>query len=95
MQKPTAPKRRALLQTIKTQYTLQIASVDVLGLFLETEDGCKYVMVAVDCSTHWVEVYAIRNQEATTVIKQFVDELLCRFSQTAHSDQGTSLSQNC
>ena len=62
MQKPTAPKRRALLQTIKARYTLQIMSVDLMGLFLETENGCKYVMVAVDCSTHWVEVYAIRTR---------------------------------
>ena len=47
-------------------------------------------MVAVDCFTRWVEVYALRNQKATTVAKKPVDEMFCRFSPTEqlHSDQG-------
>ena len=61
---------RAPLQTIKAGYPMQIVSVDLMGPLPETEDGCKYVMVAVDCFTRWVEVYAIRNQEATTVAKK-------------------------
>ena len=62
----------------------------VTGPLPETEDGCKYVMVAMDCFTRWVEVYAIRNQEATTVAKKLVDEMFCRFSppEQLHSDQG-------
>ena len=69
---------------------MQIVSVDLMGPLPETEDGCKYVMVAVDCFTRWVEVYAIRNQEATTVAKKLVDEIFCRFSppEQLHSDQG-------
>ena len=78
--KTVAPKRRAPLQTIKAGYPMQIVSVDLMGPLPETEDGCKYVMVAVDCFTRWVEVYAIRNQEATTVAKKLVDEMFCRFS---------------
>ena len=88
--KTVAPKRRAPLQTIKAGYPMQIVSVDLMGPLPETEDGCKYVMVAVDCFTRWVEVYAIRNQEATTVAKKLVDEIFCRFSppEQLHSDQG-------
>eukprot|EP00731_Ephydatia_muelleri_P011946 Em0006g840a len=88
--KTVAPKRRAPLQTIKAGYPMQIVSVDLMGPLPETEDGCKYVMVAVDCFTRWVEVYAIRNQEATTVAKKLVDEMFCRFSppEQLHSDQG-------
>ena len=35
-------------------------------------------------------MYAIRNQEATTVAKKLVDEMFCRFSppEQLHSDQG-------
>eukprot|EP00731_Ephydatia_muelleri_P033166 Em0025g122a len=38
----------------------------------------------------WAEVYAIKNQEATTVSKKLVDEMFCRFSppEQLHSDQG-------
>ena len=88
--KTVAPKRRAPLQTIKAGYPMQIVSVDLMGPLPETEDGCKYVMVAVDCFTRWVEVYAIRNQEATTVAQKLVDEMFCRFSppEQLHSDQG-------
>ena len=88
--KTVAPKRRAPLQTIKAGYPMQIVSVDLMGPLPETEDGCKYVMVAVDCFTRWVKVYAIRNQEATTVAKKLVDEMFCRFSppEQLHSDQG-------
>ena len=39
---------------------MQIVSVDLMGPLPKTEEGCKYVMVAVD---RWVEVYAVQNQE--------------------------------
>eukprot|EP00731_Ephydatia_muelleri_P034801 Em0078g1a len=72
--KTVAPKRRAPLQTIKAGYPMQIVSVDLMGPLPETEDG----------------LYAIRNQEATTVAKKLVDEMFCRFSppEQLHSDQG-------
>ena len=77
MRKMTAAKRRAHLQTIKAGYPMHIMSVDLMGMIPKTEDGCKYVMLSVDCFTHWVEVYAIQNQEATTVAKKLVDEMFC------------------
>ena len=46
----------------------------------ETEKGNKYVLVAADCFTKWVEVYGIPNQEAVTVAVKLVDEMFCRFS---------------
>ena len=56
----------------------------------ETDEGSKYVLVAVDCYTRWMEVYGIPNQEATTVARRLVDETFCRFSppEQLHSDQG-------
>ena len=52
MRKTTAAKRRAHLQTIKAGYPMQIMCVDLMGLIPKTEDGCKNVMLAVDCFTH-------------------------------------------
>ena len=57
-----------------------------MGPLPETQDGCKYVLVAIDHFTRWAEVYA----KAITVSKKLVDEMFCRFSppEQLHSDQG-------
>ena len=88
--KTAAQKRKAPLQSLRAGYPMQIVCVDIMGPLPETEDGCKYVLVASDCFTQWVEVYRIPNQEATTVAKKFVDEMFCRFSppEQLHSNQG-------
>ena len=69
---------------------MQIVCVDIMGPLPETEKGNKYVLVAADCFTKWVEVYGIPNQEAVTVAVKLVDEMFCRFSppKQVHSDQG-------
>eukprot|EP00731_Ephydatia_muelleri_P032812 Em0024g356a len=61
-----------------------------MGPLPETEKGNKYVLVAADCFTKWVEVYGIPNQEAVTVAVKLVAEMFCRFSppEQVHSDQG-------
>ncbi|KAL5479408.1 hypothetical protein EMCRGX_G022928 [Ephydatia muelleri] len=84
------PSKRAPLQTLQAGYPLQIVAVDILGPLPVTAQGNKYVLVACDCFTRWVEVYAIQNQEALTVAKMLVDEMFCLFSppEQLHSDQG-------
>ena len=88
--KSTAPRRRANLQTLRAGHPMQIVCVDIMGPLPETEKGNKYVLVAADCFTKWVEVYGIPNQEAVTVAVKLVDEMFCRFSppEQVHSDQG-------
>ena len=88
--KMTIPSKKAKLQTIQAGYPMQIVSVDIMGPLPETMDGCRYVLVAADHFTRWVEMYAIRNQEAITVSKKLVDKMLCRFlpPEQLHSDQG-------
>ena len=51
--------------------------------------GSKYVLVAVDCFTRWVELYGIPKQERP-LARRLVDEMFCRFSppEQLHSDQG-------
>eukprot|EP00731_Ephydatia_muelleri_P029883 Em0021g406a len=69
---------------------MQIVAVDIMGPLPETKDGNRYVLVASDYFTRWVEVYAIPNQEAVTVAEKLVNEMFCRFSppEQLHSDQG-------
>ena len=88
--KMTVPKRKAQLHTVPAGYPMQIVSVDIMGPLPATQDGCKYVLVAADHFTRWVEVYPIKNQEAQTVSRKLIDEMFCRFSppEQLHSDQG-------
>ena len=88
--KTLAPKRRAKLQTLRAGYPMQIVCVDIMGPLPVTEKGSKYVLVAADCFSKWVEAYGIPNQEAVTVAVKLVDEMFCRFSppEQVHSDQG-------
>ena len=68
-----------------------------MGPLPETESGSKYVLVAVDYFTRWVEAYEIPNQEATTVARKLVDEMFSRFSppEQLHSDQGRQFESTC
>lgn len=65
-------------------------ALDVAGPFPESESGNKYFMVVMDYFTKWPEVFAIPNQEATTVADKLVQEVFCRFGVPLeiHSDQG-------
>ena len=84
------PARRAPLGTISAGSPMQITATDILGPFPETAEKNRYILVAGDYFTHWMEAYAIPNQEAATVAKALVDQFFCRFSppEQLHSDQG-------
>ena len=65
-------------------------AVDVLGPLPETEDGNKYLLIAMDYFTKWPEAYPLPNQEATTVANALAQQFICRFGVPLeiHSDQG-------
>lgn len=71
-------------------------AIDVAGPFPQTENGNKYILVAMDYFSKWPEVYAMPNQEATTVARVLVDNLVCRFGVPLelHSDQGRNFESN-
>ena len=87
---PSPKSRKAPLTSIVAGYPMQLVAMDVVGPFPESPSGNKYVLVAADYFTRWVEAYPIPNQEATTVARKLVDEFFCRFSppERLHSDQG-------
>jgi len=80
MRKTPTTTRRAPLGTIRAGYQMQIVAVDILGPLTESTNGNSYILVMGDYFTRWMEAYAIRNQEATTVAQKFVDEIFCRLS---------------
>lgn len=52
-----------------------------------------YILVIVDYFTTWKEAHAIRNMEAATIARCFVNEFVCcfRVPKQLHSDQGRNL----
>ena len=65
-------------------------AIDVLGPLPVSEDGNKYILIAMDYFTKWPEAYPLPNQEAVTVAKVLVEEFISRFGMPIelHSDQG-------
>ncbi|UYV66849.1 K02A2.6-like [Cordylochernes scorpioides] len=83
-------RSRGKMREYKVGAPFERIAIDVAGPFPVTEDGNKYLLVAMDYFTKWPEVYAIPNQEAATVARVLVDNLICRFGVPLelHSDQG-------
>jgi hypothetical protein len=73
-----------------------MAGVDILGPLKETGNGNKYIIVFTDYLTRWPEAFAIKNREAKTVAKVFVNEIVSRHSapKILLSDQGAEFMSN-
>lgn len=69
---------------------LERVAIDILGPLPVTEDGNKYILVAMDYFTRWLEAYPLLNQKAETVAKVLVEQFVSRFGAPIelHSDQG-------
>jgi hypothetical protein len=63
-------------------------TIDVAGPFPQSDQGKRYLLIAVDYITKWPGVYAFPNQEASTVTEALVTNF-CRFGipRELHSDQ--------
>ena len=55
---------------------MERVAIDVLGPLPTSEDGNKYILIAADYFTKWVEGYALPNQEAVTVADVLVREFV-------------------
>lgn len=86
------PTRRshAPMQQYQVGAPMERVGVDILGPFPITDDGNRYVLVAMDYFTKWPEAYAVPDQSATTTAERLVCEMFCRFGvpEELHSDQG-------
>ena len=86
------PTRRmkAPLATYLVGAPMERIAIDVLGPLPVSEDGNKYILIAMDYFTKWPEAYPLPNQEAITVAKVLVEQFISRFVTPIelHSDQG-------
>ena len=54
-------------------------SVDLAGPFPPDDSGNKYMAIAVDVFSKWVEATAIPNKRAFTTAAWFYDAVICRW----------------
>ena len=88
--KMPTPHQKAPLSNVAVGSPMQMVAIDLLGPFPTSPAGNKYLLVAVDYFTKWVEAYPLPNMETTTVPTALVNEMFFRFSplEQLHLDQG-------
>ena len=81
---------RAPLSQYNVGAPMERLAIDVLGPLPQSNQGNKYILIAADYFTKWVEAYPLANQEAITVAKVLVREFVSRVGVPLilHSDQG-------
>ena len=57
--------------------------IDILGPFIESARGNRYIVMMIDQFTKWLELYTIPNQGAEQVVmslvKGFITRMCCPF----------------
>ena len=53
-------------------FPMEEIAIDPKGLFPESDDGNRCVLVLVDGLSKWMEVYAVPNTEAKTIAEKLV-----------------------
>jgi len=66
--------------------------MDILGPFLKTSSGNRYLLVVVDCFTKWVEAFSMKNIGTKAVAEVFLGQVIARHGVPfeVHIDQGRS-----
>src|SRR6266536_2531197 len=65
--------------------------IDIVGPLPQTEDGYRYIVVAMDYFSRWPEARPLTHANARQVAKFIYEEIICRFgiSRILQSDRGT------
>ena len=87
---------RAPLQCYQAGNSGDRVHMDILGPFLESHRGNKYVLMMVDQFTRWLELQALGMQDAATVAQAFFESYTVRFGVpfVIHTDQGKNFDGN-
>jgi hypothetical protein len=68
-------------------------AIDVAGPFPLTDQGNRYLLIAIDYFTKLPEAYALPNQEVSSVAKALVTNFFCYFCipREIYNDQGCNI----
>jgi len=88
--KGTTQRSHTPLQQYLVGAPMERVEVNILGLFPTTDSGNRYVLIAMEYLTKWLETYVVPDQMATTTAERLVEEMFAWFGVPAelHSDKG-------
>ena len=89
--KTDGKRRQAEMKSHVTGVPMERICLDIVGPFPESWNRNKYGLVVTDYFTKYVEIYAIPNQEASTIASVLMREFFSWYGvpNFLHSDQGT------
>ena len=84
--------RRAPMKIHHAGLPMERIHIDILGPFIESTLGNRYVLVMVDQFTKWSELAPLADQTAEAVAQALIQQFLCRMgcANELFSDQGTN-----
>ena len=90
--KNTTKIANAPLQSIVSSFPFEIINIDVVGPLPTTENGNRYIIVAVDLFSKWMECAAVPSFSAVITAKFILNRIVGRFGypKRIQTDQGTN-----
>ena len=80
MSKGSPLRPHGKLQNISVGAPMDLVTIDILSGLPVASDGSKYLLVAVDAFTKWIEAYPLPDQEAHTCMTALYNGFFSRFS---------------
>ncbi|GFW41409.1 transposon Tf2-8 polyprotein [Trichonephila clavipes] len=89
--KASIQKPSGLLQTPVPAQRFETLAIDLFGPLPESKDGKRWILIIEDCTTKWVELFALPNDTAKECAITLVEEVLLRYGipRCLISDNGT------
>lgn len=90
MNKISNKPAKAPMGNMSTGAPMDRLSIDILGPLPRTPRGNKYILVAMDYFSKWVEILPVPDQTSETCADKILNEVIARYGcpQSIHSDQG-------
>ncbi|GFW83127.1 transposon Tf2-8 polyprotein [Trichonephila clavipes] len=77
--KASNQKPSGLLQTPVPAQRFETLVIDFFGPLPESKDGKRWILIIEDCTTKWVEVFALPNATAKECVITLIEEVLLRY----------------
>ena len=77
-QRREAQVRKEMLIPLQVKEPFHRIGIDIKGPLPRTQQGNRYIIVAIDYFTKWPEAKAIADIKASTVAKFIFEEIICR-----------------
>ncbi|GFV20513.1 uncharacterized protein TNCV_4142741 [Trichonephila clavipes] len=76
--KASNQKPSGLLQTPVPAQRFETLAIDLFGLLPESKDGKRWILIIEDCTTNWVELFALPNATTKECAITLIEEVLLR-----------------